>query len=117
MMKGMLTAIGTLVIVIAILYLAYIATKYIGKGVALKTRSNCMQVKDQLILGKDRSVAIVQIGARFFLIGIAGTQISFLSEVDEADLIPLNPVENQGKPTIDFKDILDKMGRGKKNNG
>lgn len=117
MMKGMLTAIGTLIIVVAILYLAYVATKYIGKGVGLKTRSGCMQIKDQLILGKDRSAAIVQIGTRFFLIGIAGTQISFLSELDEDDLVPLAPIDNKEKTSIDFKDILDKMGRGKKNNG
>lgn len=117
MAKGMLTAIGTLVIVILILYLAYVATKYIGKGMGLKTRSGCMQIRDQLVLGKDRSAAIVQIGTRIFLIGIGGEQISFLTELDEEDLIPLRSLEEKDKPALDFKEMLEKMGRGKKDNG
>lgn len=117
MAKGIFTAIGTLIIVALILYLAYVSTKFIGKGVSLKARSGCMRIRDQIAMGRDRSAAIVQIGTRFFLIGITASQISLLSEVDEEDLIPFEEPDTEEKPYPDFKELLDKIGRGKKKNG
>lgn len=117
MAKGIITAIGTLAIVVLILYLAYVVTKYIGRGVGINTRSGCMKVRDQIVLGRDRAAAIVQIGTRFFLVGITGTQISLISELKEEDLIPFPDSEQQPKPYPDFKELMDKIGRGKKNNG
>ncbi len=117
MAKGIITAVGTLIVVALILYLTYVVTKYIGKGVGIKTRSGCMKVRDQIALGRDRAAAIVQIGTRFFLVGISASQISLLSELEEEDLVPLeNPAESE-KTYPDFKDLMDKIGRGIKRNG
>lgn len=117
MAKGMFTAIGTLIVVILILYLAYAVTKYIGRGVGIRNRSGCMQIRDQITLGRDRSAAIVQIGARFFLIGIAGSEISMLAELEEEDLESLQPVDRPEKTYPEFKEMLDKIGRGKNKDG
>ncbi len=117
MLKGIFTAIFTLLVVIGILYLAYIVTKYIGNGVSVKARSGCMQVRDQIPLGKDRSAAIVQIGERYFFIGITGGQISLLSELEEEDLDSLNASELPDKQYPDFRDMMDKIGKGKRKNG
>ncbi len=117
MAKGIITAIGTLIIVALILYLTYVVTKYIGKGVGIKTRSGCMRVTDQIALGRDRAAAIVQIGTRFFLIGISASQISLLAELDEDDLIPFEDPIDSGKTYPDFKELMDKIGRGIKKNG
>lgn len=117
MAKGMITAIGTLVLVVLILYLAYVVTKFIGRGVGVRTRSSCMRVRDQIALGRDRTAAIVQIGTRFFLVGITASQISLLSEIEEEDLIPFQDPEEQEKPYPDFKQLMDKFGRGKNKNG
>jgi len=117
MIKGIFTAVFTLIVVVLILYLTYVVTKYIGRGVGVKARSGCMQLKDQIFLGKDRSAAIVQIGTRYFLLGLTGTQVTILSELKEEDLIALDETEVQDKPYPDFKDLMDKIGRGKKQNG
>lgn len=117
MVKGIFTALGTLLIVALILYFAYVVTKYIGNGIGIKTRSGCMQVRDQIPLGKDRSAAIVQIGERFFFIGISGGQISLLSELGEEDLISLRESEGQEKQYPDFREMMDKIGKGKRKNG
>lgn len=117
MAKGIITAIGTLIIVVLILYLAYVVTKYIGRGVGIRTRSGCMRVTDQIALGRDRAAAVVQIGTRFFLVGITASQISLLSEVDEEDLIPFEEPGDPEKAYPDFKDLMDKIGRGMKKNG
>lgn len=117
MVKGIITAIGTLIIVVLILYLAYVATKYIGRGVGMKTRSGCMRIRDQIAMGRDRSAVIVQIGTRFFLVGITASQVSLLSELEEEDLIPFQDSETEERLYPDFKDLMDKIGRGKKKNG
>lgn len=117
MLKGIFTAIVTLLVVIGILYLAYVVTKYIGNGAILKARSGCMQVRDQIPLGKDRSAAIVQIGERYFFIGISAGQISLLSELDEEDLTSLNISDMPEKQYPDFRDMMDKIGKGKRKNG
>lgn len=114
MAKGILTAIGTLIIVVLILYLAYITTKYIGRGMGLKTGSRCMKIRDQIAMGRERSAAIVQIGTRFFLVGITASQVSLLSELDEEDLILFQDSETEDKPYPDFRELMDKIGRGKK---
>lgn len=117
MAKGIITAIGTLIVVVLILYLAYVSTKFIGRGVGIKARSGCMRIRDQIAMGRDRSVAIVQIGTRFFLVGITASQISLLSELEEEDLIPFQDPEAEEKPYPDFKELMDKIGRGKNKNG
>lgn len=118
MAKGIFTAIGTLAVVVLILYLAYVVTKYIGRGVGAGARSGCMRVRDQIPLGRDRAAAIVQIGTRFFLVGITGSQISMLAELEEDELIPFQDTNTiQGKPYPDFREMIDKLGRGKKKDG
>ncbi len=118
MAKGIFTAIGTLIVVVLILYLAYVVTKYIGRGAGIGTRSGCMRVRDQIPLGRDRSAAIVQIGARFFLVGITGSQVCLLAELEEEELIPFQDTKDmQGKPYPDFRELMDKLGRGKKKDG
>lgn len=117
MARGIITAVGTLAIVILILYLAFVVTKYIGTGAGLKSRSKCMQVKDQIMLGRDRTAAVVQIGTRFFLLGITGNQISLISELEEGDLIPVQDTGQEPRPYPDFKELMDKIGRGKNKDG
>lgn len=117
MVKGVATAVFTLLIVIVILYLTFVCTKYIGKGVGLKTRSKNMKVLDQIILGRDRSAAIVQIGNRFFLVGITASQISILGELDEEDIILLQEPGEQERLSPDFGEIFEKLKNRKKKNG
>lgn len=45
-----------------------------------------MKVVECLALGPNKSLAIVTVGGRFFLLGIAAEQISLLTELTEADL-------------------------------
>lgn len=118
MAKGIITAIGTLIVVVLILYLAYVATKYIGRGVGVRARSSCMRIRDQIAIGRDRSAVIMQIGTRFFLVGITASQVSILSELDEEDIIPFQDSEiEENQPYPDFRDLLDKIGKGKKKDG
>lgn len=118
MFKGIATAVITLIIVILILYLTFICTKYIGRGVGVKTRSRNMKVLDQIVLGRDRSAAIVQAGNRFFLVGITASQVSLISELQEGEITALlqEPQEME-RLTPDFGEMFEKLKNRKKKNG
>ena len=103
--------IATFVAVIVIIYLSYLASKYIGKGLGRNGSSRYMRLIDQITLGQDRHIAIVQVGGKYLLVGVTSGQISLLSEVSDEDLFPLEPDNAEGEGKIpDFKTMIDKLG-------
>ncbi len=103
--------IATFVAVIVIIYLSYLASKYRGKGLGRSGSSRYMRLIDQVTLGQDRHVAIMQVGGKYLLVGVTSGQISLLSEVSDEDLFPLEPDEEEGDGKIpDFKTMIGKLG-------
>ena len=115
MLGGILTAVGTLCIVVLIIYLSYVAARLVAKGSVRAGRSQYMRMVDQLPVGQDRSVSVIQVGDRYFLLGIAEKQIYMLAELEEEGLIPLE-IEDAAIPTAmpDFKELMHKLGEAKK---
>ena len=102
--------IVTFIIVILIIYLSYLVSKYIGRGLARGNSSKYMRLIDQITLGQDRHIAIVQIGDKYLLVGITSGQINVLSEIDDEALFPLSPDSDEaGMRTPDFKTIMGKL--------
>ena len=108
--------IATFFAVIAIIYLSYLASKYIGKGLGRTGSSRYMRLIDQITLGQDRHIAIVQVSGKYLLLGITGSRINVLSEIQDEELFPLTPEgEDGGVKAPDFRALLDKLGdMGKK---
>jgi flagellar protein FliO/FliZ len=102
---------SVLILTILILYLSYVFTKNLGKGIGLRRGGTCMQMLDRLPLGQDKAVAVVRMGSRYYLIGIASSQITLLAEVSEGDI---NIETNESSPSAggegypDFKKLLKK---------
>lgn len=109
-------AVATLIVVVVILYGSYLASKYIGKGLGKNTSSRYMRLVDQITVGQDRYIAIVQTSGKYLLIGITAGQIQLLSELKEEELFPLTPEETgTGAGTLDFKAMMEKLSdMGKK---
>ncbi|MTK08063.1 MAG: flagellar biosynthetic protein FliO [Hungatella sp.] len=109
-MNSVISLMSVLIITILILYLSYIFTKSIGKGMGLKRGGNYMQMLDRLPLGQDKAIAVVRAGSHYFLIGIASSQITVLAELTEEDILKSkdipNPQTGDGYP--DFMSILKK---------
>lgn len=110
-MNSVLSLASVLILTILILYLSYVFTKSLGKGIGLKRGGTCMQMLDRLPLGQDKAVAVVRMGSHYYLIGIASSQITLLAEVSEEDI----NIENKGADTTetiegypDFKKLLKK---------
>ncbi len=117
MLQGFLTAFGTLFAIIAILFLAFISTKYIGKYTGLKKfagKSRYMAVIDQILLGQDASAAIVKVSGRVFLLGITQHEVTLLADLSEDRLSALPQGDEPSGSGIDFKEIIGKIRDRKK---
>ncbi len=104
----MLRVIVTFLVAACIIYLSYLASKYIGKGANMNQRSRYMRVIDQIAVGQDRCIAIVQIGMKYFLVGIASGQVNILSEIHDEDLVQINAPDRTFNEFSSFKDTLEK---------
>ena len=87
--------IATFIAVALIIYLSYVASKYIGGSLKRSSSSRYMRLLDQVTLGQDRHIAIVQVGAKYMLVGVTAGQVSFLSELRDEELISLS-AEDEG---------------------
>lgn len=110
-MNSVISLASVLILTILILYLSYVFTKSLGKGIGLKRGGTHMQMLDRLPLGQDKAVAIVRLGSHYYFIGIAASQITLLAEIPEDD-IDTEGYESSPFPGaegyLDFKNILKK---------
>ena len=112
MLEGLFTAFGTLLVIIVILYLAYIATKYVGKGDGFRQylgSSRHITMIDQVVLGQGMSVAVVKVSERVFLLGVTSNQISLLAEFEDGEWLERPSVDTDIAGSLDFKDIISKI--------
>lgn len=111
MIKGIGTAAFTLIVVIFIIYLSYVCSKYIGKkGLGMRRNSKYIKIIDQMAVGQDKSLALIQTGSNYYFVGITSNGITMLSELMEDNLVEL-PAEETSNMTFprDFKSIMEKM--------
>lgn len=107
----MWSAVVTFVAVAVIIYLSYLASKYIGTGLNRSGSSKYMRLIDQITMGQDRHIAIVQIGGKYLLVGITAGQICVLSELQDEELFPLSPDgESEATGVSNFRALMEKLG-------
>ena len=90
MLKGnpFVSLLGMLVLIAAILFLAWWATKQIAQrpglqGFGGRLPNGDMSVLAQIPLGREQRLVVVECAARYFLLGVTEHNISMLSELDE----------------------------------
>lgn len=114
----MWSAILTFIAAVFIIYLSYLVSKYVGKGMNRNGRSHYMRVLDQLMVGQDRYVAVVQAGDRYLLLGVTSQQINLLQELEAEDLIQLNADTGRETGKVpEFKELLSGFGGRTKGKG
>ncbi len=111
----MLEAIGTLSIVVLMLFLAYFVSKNIGRVpfVNNPNMSKNMKVIDRMYLSQDKALYIIKIANEYFLISSSNNAITLLKELNKEDVIEPQINENANQ-VLDFKTILEKMKKGEK---
>lgn len=101
---------ATVVVVAFIIYLSYLASKYLSRGMTKSSSSRYMRLIDQMTLGQERYIAIVQVSGKYLLVGITAGQVNILSELKDEELFPLAPEDESGElRTPDFRGMLDKL--------
>lgn len=78
------SSVLVLVVMAAVIAAAYFTTRWIAGGAVRMQKGSRMRVVDRLPLARDRYVAVVEVGGRYYMLGVSGSQITMLGEVDGA---------------------------------
>ena len=111
-----LTAVGTMAVVAAVLFMAWWFTKKIAGGSAYRGQSRYMKVIDRVAVAQDRSIILIRTGKKIYMAGVASSEITLLAEMEESDLIPITGQTESPFQDISFKELIQKVG-GKKKDG
>lgn len=76
-----------IVVIIIILYLSYLFSKLVAKNsFHMNTKGKGIKLLDRVVLGTDRSIDIIQVNERYFLIGNTATNMICLAELSKEDV-------------------------------
>ena len=89
----LLSVLGMLISVVLILGLAYWFTRYIVGGgrlgsLGLGQQNEKLGVLTQAPIGKDQRLAVIQVGERYFVVGITPQNITLISELTLEEVRP-----------------------------
>ncbi|MGE5329255.1 MAG: flagellar biosynthetic protein FliO [Deltaproteobacteria bacterium] len=95
----------------AILFLAYVSTKFLGTKVSGKMRGKHFRIVDSVILGFDKQIFLVKVGEQLFLTACSNKVINSITLLDK-DAIKLTEeeikvLEQQPENQDSFKNYLD----------
>ena len=98
--------------VAVILYLSYVCSKKLGGGVlpGAGTSKN-IRIIEKAFLGREKSVVIIRVGRKDYLLGVSQEGVRLLKELEEGQ-ITLEEQEEKKKPPR-FSDIFrNRLGGG-----
>ena len=94
-LNSLLSLVWMLLCVVVIIVLAYLFTKYVaGRGsgmMGVSGGTDRFKVLERLSMGREQSVALVQAGARYFLLGVTSSNVSVIAELTEEEAQALHP--------------------------
>lgn len=112
--------ITMLIAVAVILYLSYIVSRKVGSGSISSGMTGNIKVLDRAFVGRDKSVVIVRVGHKDYLLGVSQDGVRLLQELEEGQVVPnermagleeLDPLENVSH----FASVIkSKIGKDKK---
>ncbi|MGP4072237.1 flagellar biosynthetic protein FliO [Piscibacillus sp. B03] len=98
---------------VVVLGLIYFLLKFIQKRNRLYQQSRSLENLGGLSLGTNKSVQIIRVGQKYYLVGV-GEDIQLLSEIDDEETIR-GLVDQQQIETKSFQDILKSFQRNSSN--
>ena len=97
--------LSLIVVFVLLLIVVYFVTRWIGGMEQRQYGNKNIKIIEGSRVGPNKVIQIVQVGKKFFVLGIGKDEISYLCEVKEEDL---TISEENIKPLPDFKVILAK---------
>ncbi|MCX7708915.1 MAG: flagellar biosynthetic protein FliO [Clostridia bacterium] len=105
-MDNPFTFIGILIVFAAMLFLAYVTTRYIGGKASKALKGKFITIIDTVSIGIDKHLHLVKVGEEYLLIASAGKSVEFLAQVGMNDVNMEEITENNS--VFDFKNLFDK---------
>lgn len=97
-----------------IIYLSYVASKYLAGTAASMGVSKYMSIIDRVPLGKDRFLLIVRVGEKLLFLGVTDQAVTNLSQLEASDLIAQAKPPQLGVQGLEsFKQLLQKKIKSK----
>lgn len=112
--EKILSLAGILLLMGAILYLAYWCTRRMGgvAGGGLSCDGRGMRVAGRLPLSQDKQVVLVQVGARWLLLGASSAGLQLLAELTEEEAARWAQETDGAEQPAGFREIfLQKLHR------
>lgn len=116
-MSGSLGFLGVFYLlfwVVIILFLAYVATRFVGQKYAKNLKGKNITVIESVSIGIDKVLYLVKIGNQFFVISSSGKNINFLSQVDSDNISILPEGETINQQIFDIGSFSKQLDAFKK---
>lgn len=110
--SNILQLLAVMLVFVLVLFATYYVTKWIARSGAIQSRSTNIKVIETFKIAPNKYIQIVQLGNRYYSIGVTKDTITFLTALEE-DQLDLAPKGGQDV-MIPFKDMLSKFTRTNK---
>ena len=99
---------------VAVLVVTYYVTKWIAKSGMIQNQSPNIKVIETFKITTGKYIQIIQLGTKYYAIGVSKENITFLTslEEDQLDFVPDGPENARAS----FKEIFDRFSKNNKEN-
>lgn len=108
--NNILQLLGVIIVFVLVLAAAYYVTKWIAKSGAVQPYTKNIKVIETFKIAPNKYVQIIQLGNKYYSIGVTKETITFLSELDEEQLDLQEPDASLQGPS--FRDVMNRMVSG-----
>ena len=108
MLNNILQLIATLFAFVLVLALTYFVTKWIAKSGAMQSRAKNIKVIETYKIAPNKYIQIIQMGDKYYSIGVTKDSITFLTPLEEEQL-DLKNESASGAAEIKFSDVFKNM--------
>ena len=112
MLENILQLTAVVIVFVLVLAGTYYVTKWIAKSGMIQSQSRNIKVIETFKITNGKYIQIIQLGKKYYSIGVTKDQITFLTPLDEAQLDLSEEIRNGQK--VSFKELLDKLNKNKK---
>ena len=96
-----------------VLGLAWLSTRLVGHRMGLASRGRMVRVLENVPAGRDRSIMLLEVGGRIYLVGSTADRISLIDAIDDPDVIERvlaqTPPEQPSHLPASFREIFAKV--------
>ena len=103
-----LELISVLIIFVVVLAATYYVTKWIGKSGVVPSKTQNIRVIETFRIAPNKYIQIVQLGSKYYSIGVTKENITFLAPLEEEQLDLTE--EGIERPPVKFQDVLKQFG-------